>query len=69
MCEQLQVDEYLKIYNIFLNLKFEGDPSDAFKMIQYKVLWRHTHERLYEMYRDLPQSVKDMDLVPRFYRS
>jgi hypothetical protein len=63
--EQIQVQEYLRIYDIFVNLKFHGDSSDIYQVIQYKILCRHTYERLIEIYRNLPVCVKDSALVPK----
>ncbi len=63
--EKALVREYIDTFNAWDNLSYEDDPLDAFKISEYLCMCDSLRTRFTELYKRLPQVVKDEHLVPR----
>ncbi len=64
--QKIMVGEYLRLYHELehMTLICNEDAVDVYKMISFKVQCRHMRERLHEIYKTLPQCLKDQNLIP-----
>lgn len=63
--EKRIVSDYLKEFQAWHNYKYDDDPLDAFKVSEYLCMCERMKERFTELYKHVPQCVKDEYLVPR----
>lgn len=63
--EKENIVRYIRLFNSFMNERYEDDPFDPMKRAEYMIFCSSTRSMLKSMYEKIPQIVKDEKLVPR----
>ena len=58
------IREYLRYYSAFTKFAYDDDPLDAFKITEYMCQCRSMRDHLSKLYTQIPQIVKDEQLIP-----
>lgn len=58
---------YLRLYNTFVDSRYEDNPYDPDKVTEWYVYCGTSRRTLEELYEKIPQIVKDENLVPNIH--